>query len=345
MSEPTAGTTGETIRGTTGGRTKAGAARVVCVGSMMIDLIFYLERAPEAGETVFGEDFAQGFGGKGANQAVVARLLGAEVAMVGALGEDDFGRATLENFRALGINASGVRLLEGTYSGVAGIMVDPSGENRIVLGAGANTLLTPAHVTSAIAQLGGGGGAEQAATGRGAIDVVLSQLEVPQPTIIAAFTAGKAQGATTVLTPAPATELDPQLVAVTDWLVPNHHELGVLAGVGEDVGETPPQWVAAAQTYAERTDTSIVLTMGRDGAALVRPGLEAVLVPAQQVTAVDTTGAGDALCGAFAWALADGREPIEALHLATRYAADSVTRKGTQRSYARGEQLAAILEE
>lgn len=308
---------------------QAATPHVQCVGSMMIDLMFYLGRAPDEGETVFGEDFAQGFGGKGANQAVVAKLLGAEVSMVGALGDDAFADQTMENFRELGIDASGVVRLAESYSGVAGIMVEPGGGNRIVLGAGANQLLTAEHVERAMATLP-------------PAHVVLSQLEVPQESITRAFTLAREAGAVTVLTPAPAAPLDDTLLAVTDWVVPNHHELAVLGGF--EVGEDPAAWVRAAEEFAAETSTSVVLTMGEHGAALVRSGEETAVVPARQVTAVDTTGAGDALCGSFAWALADGRDPVAALELATRYAGDSVTRKGTQKSYARGEALAAVLQ-
>lgn len=304
---------------------------ITCVGSMMIDLIFYSADVPGEGETVFGDDFAQGFGGKGANQCVVAALLGADVAMIGALGDDGFGRETLENFASFGIDASQVRLLEDSYSGVANIVVEPGGGNRIILGAGANLRLTPEHVTEAFGELP-------------TPHVVLSQLEVPQDAIVAGFRLARDAGAATILTPAPAAPVSDELAAVTDWFVPNHHELAVLAGV-EDAGEDAERWVATAVEFAERSGAGVVLTMGADGAALVRPGAEPVHVESPRVEAVDTTGAGDALCGSFAWALASGREPEDALRLAVRLAADSVTRRGTQTSYAREEDLARLLDE
>ena len=302
---------------------------ITCVGSMMIDLIFYSADVPGEGETVFGDDFAQGFGGKGANQCVVASLLGADVAMIGALGDDGFGRETVQNFESFGIDASQVLLLEDSYSGVANIIVEPGGGNRIILGAGANLRLTPDHVEQAF-------GALPTPT------VVLSQLEVPQEAIVAGFRLAKDAGAATVLTPAPAAPVSDELVAVTDWFVPNHHELAVLAGV-DDPGEDHAQWVATAVRFAERSGAGVVLTMGADGAALVRPGAEPVHVTSPKVEAVDTTGAGDALCGSFAWALASGRDPEDALRLAVRLAADSVTRRGTQSSYAREDDLARLL--
>lgn len=309
--------------------TSATRPTITCVGSMMIDLVFYSADIPAEGETVFGDDFAQGFGGKGANQCVVAALLGADVAMIGALGDDGFGRETIANFESFGIDASQVLLLEDSYSGVANIVVEPGGGNRIILGAGANLRLTPEHVEQAFAQLP-------------KPTVVLSQLEVPQEAIVRGFELAKMAGATTILTPAPAAPVNSDLLAVTDWFVPNHHELAVLAGV-EDVGEDHERWVSTAAQFAAEADANVVLTMGAGGAALLRPGAEPVQVTSPKVEAVDTTGAGDALCGSFAWALASGREPEDALRLAVRLAADSVTRRGTQTSYAREEDLQRLL--
>ena len=154
---------------------------VMVVGSSMVDLLSYLERFPAAGETIFGRSFSMGFGGKGANQAVMAALLGAKVSMVNCVATDVFGDLTVKNFEGFGIDVRCVDRAEGTYSGVASIWVEPDGQNRIVLGAGANEALTPERVDRAFDELP-------------APRVVLCQFEVPQPAIVRAFERGREAG-------------------------------------------------------------------------------------------------------------------------------------------------------
>ncbi|MGC5616409.1 ribokinase [Georgenia sp. Z1491] len=302
--------------------------RIMIVSSTMTDLVSYLDRMPDRGETVFGKDFAQGFGGKGANQAVMAALLGAQVTMVCAVGTDSFGRDTIENFRSSGIGTDFIVEVDDTHSGLAMILVDPDGDNRIVLAPGANELLTPDHVDAAF-------------DGSPAPDLVLSQLEVPQETICRGFERARRSGATTVLNPAPAAPVDPELLRVTDWVVPNETELAIL--LEAETGRTVGDLEADALTFADRIDASLVVTLGERGALLVRDGV-AERFEAPAVRAVDTTGAGDAFCGGFAYALAGGASPADAIRLGTTLASDSVTRRGTQASYARGEGLDRLLE-
>jgi len=178
------------------------------VGSTMVDLVSYARRLPERGETVVGERFALGFGGKGANQAVMASRLGARVSIVNCLGDDVFGEMTLENFRREGIDVTHVSRTPLAASGVAPIWVEPSGANRIIVVPGANGHILPED-------------AEQAVADAHTVDVVLGQLEIAQGVTTAAFAAARDRGAVTILNPAPAAALDPDLVAVTDWLVPN----------------------------------------------------------------------------------------------------------------------------
>jgi ribokinase len=268
---------------------------ITCVGSTMVDLISYLERLPGQGETVFGRDFAQGFGGKGANQAVMAALLGADVLMVNAVGTDAFGRETIENFRAFGIDVRFIAQLDGTYSGVANILVDPSGDNRIVLGAGANRLISETQVEAAFR-------ASRHPT------LVLSQLEIPQSIILRAFQLGKQAGATTVLNPGPAAPVDPRLLALTDWLIPNETEFAVL--YASQFERAPENMAADVVRLASALEVAVVVTLGRDGAVMVDPaGTPARHFVAPVVEAVDTTGAGDAFCGGFAYAVAAGLGP------------------------------------
>ena len=300
--------------------------RITIVGSTKTDLISYLERVPDEGETVFGKDFAQGFGGKGANQAVMAALLGADVTMVCAVATDSFGRETVENLASFGIDTAHVVEMDGTHSGIAMILVEPSGNNRIVIAPGANDLLTAEHVDTAF-------------DAEGAPTIVMSQLEVPQATIRRGFERAKEGGATTVLNPAPAAPVAPELLAITDWVVPNESEFAILFEA--ETGRGVKDLEADVREFGGRIGASLVVTLGERGALLVHDG-EVETFEAPSVEAVDTTGAGDAFCGGFAHALAAGRSAADAIRLGTVVAADSVTRRGTQTSYARGEDLARV---
>ncbi len=295
---------------------------IVVVGSMNIDLIAYAQRAPGPGETVMGDRFQSGFGGKGANQAVMARRLGASVAFVGALGDDLYATTTLENFAGQGIDASGVLRVAGS-SGVAPIWVEADGTNRIIVVSGANDLVTPAHAASAVAA-------------QPRIDVCVGQFEIPQAATAAGFAAARARGAVTVLNPAPAAPILPELLAATDWLIPNEVEFGVLTGTE---AATEPDFAA----YAAATRTRLVVTLGSRGAALVGRDGSVTSVPAVRTQAIDTTGAGDAFVGAFAVGLGLGLSELDAVRLGIACASDSVTRTGTQSSFASVDGAAAIL--
>lgn len=300
---------------------------VMVVGSTMVDLLSYLERFPAPGETIFGRSFSMGFGGKGANQAVMAALLGAEVSMVNCLATDVFGDLTIRNFEGFGIDVRCVDRIEGTYSGVAAIWVEPDGQNRIVLGAGANGALTPERVDRAFDELPGP-------------KVVLCQFEVPQPAVIRAFERGREAGATNVLNPAPGSPLDPRLPELTDWVLPNETEFATIAGLPEET-EDPAELSPIVARLAEEMGTNVVVTMGERGALVHMPGSGEGTrhVPAPEVEAVDATGAGDAFAGALSYAVAREADPMRAVEFACAVAAESVTRPGTQVSYPRGEAL------
>jgi ribokinase len=304
--------------------------RIVVVGSTMMDMITYLERAPAAGETLVGERFVQGFGGKGANQAVLAARLGAAVTMVTCLGNDSLGDMTLENFWREGIDVTHITRTARAASGVAPIWVERDGTNRIICVPGANSEMTE----------------EQARTGVLAaheVDGVIGQLEVPQAVTAAGFRAAKERGALTVLNPAPASALDRDLVEVTDWLVPNEAELFELArGMGMS-GEESPEHLAAE--LAKATETRVVVTLGSRGAAVCEDGGTAVRIVAPAVEAVDTTGAGDAFVGAFVFGLAAGMSAADAARLGCACASASVTRHGTQTSYPTTEEIASLLQQ
>ncbi len=299
---------------------------ITVVGSTMIDLVAYADRLPDDGETVVGTSFHSGFGGKGANQAVMAARLGADVTMVAAVGDDDYGTSTIANFEREGIATEFVARVPGS-SGVAPIWVDGRGANRIIIVAGANLQVSADAAVAAIA------------AGRPA--VVIGQFEIPQAVTAAAFVAARAVGATTILNPAPAAPIDPGLLAATDWLVPNETEFALIAG--ESLAGDPDAEARQIAAFATRVGVSVVVTLGVRGAALAAPGGAVVRVPAPAVTAVDTTGAGDAFVGGFAMGLAMGRDQLAAARLGCAAASDSVTRPGTQLSYPDRDRASALL--
>lgn len=288
------------------------APKVAVVGSMMIDLITYTERVPDPGETLVGERFQMGFGGKGANQAVMARLLGAEVAMVGCLGDDPYGDMTIENFASFDIDTTHVHRVPGS-SGVAPIWVEPDGSNRIIIVPGANRELTQEQAVRAVQEMPG-------------VSVVVGQLEIPQEVTAAGFAAARDMGAVTILNPAPAALLDEDLLVLTNWLIPNEVEFEMLSG-------QPPTEDDTLVQFAADTGISLLVTLGEKGVALVSDSETVVRIPAMEADALDTTGAGDAFVGAFAYGLAQDMGALDAIRLATACAGDSVTRTGTQSSF------------
>jgi ribokinase len=301
----------------------ASPGHIAVVGSTNLDLIAYTPRIPGPGETLIGDRFVMGFGGKGANQAVMARLLGATVTMVNCVGDDAYGALTRDNLRGFGIDVSHVYTAPGA-SGVAPIWVEPDGTNRIIVVPGANHALTPEQAAAAV-------------TGLPVLDVVVGQFEIPQPVTAAAFAAARKRGATTILNPAPGEAVADDLRELSDWIVPNQVELGrIVAGAEAEDN-------AALQEARRRLGCGLVVTLGEAGAALVTAAGTLQRFPAPRVAAIDTTGAGDAFVGAFAYALAAREDPATAVRVGIACAADSVTRPGTQTSFPRGEQAERLL--
>jgi ribokinase len=273
---------------------------IAVVGSINLDLVITVERHPEPGETVVGGDCRQLPGGKGANQAVAAARLGSAVAMVGRVGNDTQGQWLRGALAGERIDVRHVRVDRDAPTGMALIAVDADGENTIVVTPGAN-----AHVSARDVSVAGELVSEA--------DVVLLQHEVPSKAVAAAIEAARGR---VVLNPAPARSL----AGPVDVLVPNRGELEMLtSGSGDPV--TLARSIAGAQ--------AVVVTLGAEGAVVVE-GERSERVPAPRVKAVDTTGAGDAFCGALAGALADGATLVEAARWAVRVAAVSVTRPGAQ---------------
>lgn len=299
---------------------------VVVVGSSMVDLIAYMPRAPRAGETVPGDDFQVGTGGKGANQAVMAARLGARVVFAGRVGSDAYAGMTREALASEGIDLTHLLEVPGP-SGLAPIWVEADGTNRIVVIPGANAALDPASARRAVEE------PED-------VGVVLAQLETPQDATAAAFAAARERGVTTVLNPAPWHSLDEQVLDLCDWLVPNEHEFAELArelGLDDD-GASP----AAVTAVAARLGKHLAVTRGERDVVVVEGG-DLATVPVEVAPVVDTTGAGDAFVGAFAHALAEGLAPVAAARLASRCATASVGRPGTQSSFPTREEAARLV--
>lgn len=299
--------------------------KIAVVGSNMVDLISYIVRMPDRGETVEAPDFHMGCGGKGANQAVAAAKLGAEVTMVTKVGDDAFADTTIANFRRFGIDTKHVEKVPGVSSGVAPIFVEPSGENSILIIKGANAHLAPADVDRAAADL------KRA-------DLILMQLEVPLETVYHTIEFAAANGIETVLNPAPAAPLDLERISKVTFLTPNQTELALLTGLPvRDEAEA----IVAAESLVDKGIRVVVVTLGSRGALLVtRDGVTHIApVP---VTPKDTTGAGDAFIGSFARFYGETRDVEGSLREAARYAADSITRPGTQTSYATAAEFAAL---
>ena len=297
---------------------------VVVVGSTMIDMVTYVKKVPHAGETVVGDFFALGFGGKGANQAVMASRLGATVSMVNTVGDDVFGDSTLSNLQEQGIDIAYISRAPGA-SGVAPIWVEPDGTNRIICVPGANNAMTPAQAKSALEGLKG-------------YQIVIGQLEIPQEVTIEAFKTAHLHGAITILNPAPFAPISKDLIAVSDWIIPNESEFAGMHPKGLE-----PTSDEIILELATTLKTRFALTLGEKGAAFTTLDNKVLRVSAPSVTAIDSTGAGDAFVGAFAVGLAQGMPEEQAIALGCACAPDSVTRLGTQSSYPSRAQAAEIL--
>jgi len=283
----------------------------------MIDLVAYADVLPGPGQTLRGSEFRLGFGGKGANQAVMAARLGAEVIFVNRVGADFFGELTRNNLAGQGLSLRLGDPIASVSTGVAPIWVEPSGTNRIIIVPGANEAVTPAVVRTELADIS-------------SADCVMCQLEVPQDAIAEAFRFGRRWGALNVLNPAPAALLQDDVLALTDWLVPNEGEFELLFGAPPDDDAI----FRAARGFQGR----LLVTLGERGAAFPM-GDSVRHVAALPVTPRDTTGAGDAFLGGFSYALASGRDAAEAVQVATICGSLSTERRGTQASFPSAEEV------
>ena len=286
-------------------------APIVVVGSINMDLVARTPRIPLAGETLIGTGFDTTPGGKGANQAVAAARLGHTVAMLGAVGEDVFGGALLENLGSAGVDTGAVALVSGP-SGVAQIQVADNGQNCIVVVAGANGKVDAASVSSRQSLIRSAG-------------MVLLQLEIPVETILHTLELCATAGVPVMLDPAPAASLPNTIWSRIAWFTPNETEAALYAGDSLKVED-------AAQRLLARGLKGVVLKRGSEGAYIATNDGLAEWVPAFPVEAIDTVGAGDCFNGALAVALIEGQGPIAAARFASAAAAISVTRRGAQAS-------------
>lgn len=292
-------------------------SQIVVVGACMIDLISYVPRFPEMGETLHGTEFRMGYGGKGANQAIMAAKLGSKVVMVSKVGDESFGDGTLENFKKNGVLTDYIYKSKEFFSGVAPIFVTPKGENSIVIVSGANDKLTSEEIHKASKEF------EKSS-------YLICQLEIEVELSLSALRLAKQLGISTILNPAPArSSLPDEIYRLTDIFCPNESEAELLTGRKinsmSDVESMAHEFVTAGAK-------SVIITLGENGCYVLANRIGKHLV-AKKVEVVDSTGAGDAFVGALAHYLDLGNDIFESAKMASEVATISVQGKGTQSSF------------
>ena len=288
-------------------------SKICIVGSSNIDQIAYVDMTPHDGETVFGSKYQMGFGGKGANQAVMAGLMGAQTFMITCLGDDVYADMTIENYKNNGVNVDYIQRVKGS-SGVAPIWVDKTGQNRIIVISGANDHINADKAIEDIDKISN-------------LNYIIGQFEIPLEVTEKVFIHAKNKNIQTILNPAPAKIPSDNLLQVTDWFIPNEIEFETITGSSAFDDKN-------LLNYSNTIAGNLIVTLGDKGAAFISNN-EVIKIEAPTVSAIDTTGAGDAFVGAFSAGLANGLTPIEAIKLGVDRASDSVTKSGTQSSYAK----------
>jgi len=296
--------------------------KIIVAGSLNMDLCVETPRVPAMGETILGGGFFASPGGKGANQAVAAAKLGAEVTMLGRVGGDAFGTQLIENLRLNGVNTEHIRVTQDTPTGVAVILLH-NHDNCIIVDPGANALLSPEDIEQAEPVIAGSG-------------MLVLQLEIPLATARRAMEIARAHGVKVLLNPAPAQRLSADFLALADILTPNRSESEILTGI-----DSP---LKALQTLRDMGVPKVVVTLGSKG-VLYSDGDHMIQRPALPVKAVDTTAAGDAFTGALAVSLTQGAEFEAAVGFAQAVAALTVTRRGAQDALPRMEAVKNFFKE
>lgn len=297
-------------------------AKVLVVGAVNVDLVVVAPRLPGPGETVVGTGVRRFGGGKGANAAVAAARAGAEVALAGAVGDDDTGAGALAELRDEGVGTAAVQVSDEP-TGTALIVVDGAGENQIAVGAGANAAVSADGIAAAV---------------RGA-ECVLVSTEIAEAAVVAAVRAAAAAGVRCVLNPAPVVDAVTTVLDAGPLLTPNRAECLDLAA---RLGEPRDEVADAAGLLAARTGEAVVVTLGGDGVLVAHPGGEVERVPAEAVEVRDTTGAGDTFNGVLAARLAAGDPLRDAVRVAVRAASLSVSRPGARGGMPTGAQLGLV---
>ena len=286
------------------------SSKICVIGSSNIDQIAYTKNIPADGETLFGDSFQMGFGGKGANQAVMAGLLGADVYMITCLGDDVYKEMTINNYEANNVNTDHIQLVKGA-SGVAPIWVDATGQNRIIVIPGANNEIDAQKAISSIEEIGD-------------ISVLVGQCEIPMEVNHKVFQYAKSNSVTTIFNPAPAKKLGRQFLEHVSWLIPNENEFELISGMEPNDDNF--------LKFNEEIPCNLIVTLGEKGAVLVDEN-KTHYFDAPSVNAIDTTGAGDSFIGTFAYELSESNSPESCIKKAVEKASQSVTKKGTQSSY------------
>lgn len=289
--------------------------KIIVVGSMNMDMVVKTSHIPQPGETVLGGSFFMNPGGKGANQAVAVARLGGDVAFVGKIGDDIFGKQSSQLFDEEGVDTNGILSDHDSPSGIALITVDEKGENSIVVAPGANAHLEPEDVGKVLAKYPDS-------------KILLMQLEIPMRTVEFAARHAKEKGMQVILNPAPANELVPSVFHLIDVITPNVNEAEMLSGVR--ITDIPSARQAAERIHAQGVH-HVIITLGKQGAALLADGVF-YHIPAPVVETVDTTAAGDVFNGALAVAIGEGKDLADAVSFACRAASIAVTRMGAQSS-------------
>lgn len=301
-------------------------SRILVVGSANVDFTIAVARLPQPGETVTEGALVVNHGGKGANQAVAARRLGADVRLIACVGADDSGRGIATALDHEGIGIAGLTVAVSPATGTALIVVDADGRNQIAVAPGANRALTVEHVRSRREDFAWA-------------EVVVCQLEIPLDTVAATLDEARKHGATTILNPAPVPSRDLDGWSLVDYVTPNAGEAERLTGVRVDDDASAAR---AAGVFRDRGVANTIVTLGENGAVLCTP-TRSYWAPAFAVSAIDTTAAGDAFNGALALALTDGRRIEDALRFASAAAALTCTRRGAQNALPSRDEVEALL--